>query len=260
MGVTDLLAGQHVLVTGGGSGIGRGVCRLFAEQGARLSVTDLLVEQAKETVTGIEAAGGTAAAFHLDVSDEDGVAAGVAAARDVHGPVDVVVHSAGRWIGGSVTEISVSDWDTVMSVNSRGAFLVARAVLPEMADRGRGSLVMISSVAGLKGTRRAGAYNPSKAAVLALTRNIAIDYAGRGVRANAICPGVVDGTGMDHDVRSFRDGYNEEYQRWVTALHPLGRLGTPEDVARCALFLATEQSSWVTGASFVVDGGCMTGY
>ncbi len=119
---------------------------------------------------------------------------------------------------------------------------------------------MIGSLAALKGTRRAWAYNPWKAAVIALTRNIAIDFAPQQVRANAICPGVIDGTGMDHTVRSFRNGYTEEYEKWVTGLHPMGRLGTPEDVAKCALFLASDQSSWVTGSTFVVDGGCMTGY
>ncbi|WP_158273825.1 SDR family NAD(P)-dependent oxidoreductase [Micromonospora sp. RP3T] len=260
MGITDLLTGQHVVVTGGGSGIGDGIARLFAAQGARVSVTDLRAEAAAKTAAAIEADGGTATAITLDVTDEDSVTAGLTAARATHGPVDAVVNSAGAWIGGSVTEVSVSDWDTVMSVNVRGAFLVARGVLPEMVDRGSGRLVMISSVAGLKATRRAGAYNPSKSALLALTRNIAIDYAGSGIRANAICPGVIDGTGMDHTVRAFRNGYTEDYQRWVTELHPLGRLGTPEDVARCALFLASDQSSWMTGTSVVVDGGCMTGY
>jgi NAD(P)-dependent dehydrogenase (short-subunit alcohol dehydrogenase family) len=158
-----------------------------------------------------------------------------------------------------VTEISVADWDRTMAVNVRGAFLCARAALPSMAGHGSGSIVNIASIAGLKGTRRAGAYNPSKAAVIAMTKNIALDYADRGVRANAVCPGLIGGTDMDQQLRDFR-GDTDEYQTAVVALHPLGRLGTPADVAGAVSFLVSDKADWVTGAAVVVDGGAMTGY
>lgn len=254
------LTDRSLLITGGARGIGQGIARRFAEEGARVAILDLDVAAAHETAGGIRAGGGDAHAFAADVRDESSVASAVAQARDTVGPIDVLANVAGVWTGGSATEMTVDDWDFVMAVNARGVFLCSRAVLPEMAARRRGVIINMGSLAALKGTRRAGAYNPSKAAVIALTKNMALDYAGSGVRVNAICPGAIDGTTMDHQVREFRNGFTSEYEEWVVGLHPLGRLGTPDDVAQAALFLASDESSWVTGSTLVVDGGCMTGY
>jgi NAD(P)-dependent dehydrogenase (short-subunit alcohol dehydrogenase family) len=254
------LKDRAALVTGAGGGIGRGIALRFADEGARVGVADVDAESAEATATAIRESGGKAHAVTIDVADPESVERGVAETRAELGPIDVLVNVAGVWTGGNALEMEVSDWDRVMAVNARGVFLCSRAVLPEMVERKRGSIVNISSLAALKGTRRAGAYNASKAAVIALTKNMALDFADDGIRVNAICPGAIDGTGMDDAVRTFRNGYNEEYERWVVGLHPLGRLGTPEDVAHSAVFLASDEASWVTGSSLLVDGGCMTGY
>ena len=254
--LTDRIA----LVTGAGSGIGRGIALRFAAEGARVAVTDVDEQAAQAVSEEIANEGGVAVARRLDVGDERSVADGVSAAQDELGPVDVLVNVAGIWTGGTVLEMDVRDWNRVMAINAGGVFLCSRAVLPQMVERRSGTIINIGSLAALKGTRRAGAYNPSKAAVIALTKNMALDFADHGIRVNAVCPGAVDGTGMDHTVREFRNGFTEEYERWVVGLHPLGRLGTPEDVARAAVFLASDDASWVTGTALVVDGGCMTGY
>jgi NAD(P)-dependent dehydrogenase (short-subunit alcohol dehydrogenase family) len=249
------LADRTTLITGAAGGIGQGIAVRFAGEGSRVVAADIDEQGAARTAEKLRADGGDAAAVALDVADE----ASVARAVEQAGPVDVLVNVAGIWTGGSVTEMAVVDWDRVMAVNARGVFLCSRAVLPGMVRRGRGAIVSVASIAALKGTRRAGAYNPSKAAVVALTKNMALDYAADGVRVNAICPGLVGGTAMDQELRDFR-GDTEEYERWAVGLHPLGRLGTTDDVASAAVFLASDDAAWVTGTCLVVDGGCMTGY
>lgn len=254
------LDGQVALITGAGGGIGRGIAQRFAAEGARVAVTDVKVDDAERTLATLRDGGGTGCAHALDVTDEASIATAVAATREALGPIDVLVNVAGVWTGGSVLDMTPQEWDWVMGVNAKGVYLCSRAVLPEMVERKRGCIINMGSLAALKGTRVAGAYNPSKAAVIGLTKNMALDFAPSGVRVNAICPGAVDGTGMDHAVRSFRNGYTEEYERWVVGLHPLGRLGTPEDVAGAAVYIASDDASWMTGSTLVVDGGCMTGY
>ncbi len=249
------LEGKVAVVTGAGGGIGRGIALRFGDEGARVGVADIDAESAEATAAAIRESGGEAHAVTVDVADPESVERGVAETRAELGPIDVLVNVAGVWTGGNALEMEVRDWDRVMAVNARGVFLCSRAVLPEMVERKRGSIVNISSLAALKGTRRAGAYNASKAAVIALTKNMALDFADDGIRVNAICPGAIDGTGMDHAVRTFRDGHNEEYERWVVGLHPLGRLGTPEDVASVIAFLASDGGAYVTGTTVVVDGG-----
>lgn len=250
---------QTAYVTGGGNGIGAGIARALADDGWRVVIFDIDEKAAERTAAEIGPSGGEHGFGQVDVSDERSVGSAFRAAADRLGAPAALVNCAGVWAGGSVTEISVPDWDRTMAVNLRGAFLCARAVLPAMAGRGSGSIVSIASIAGLKGTRRAGAYNPSKAAVIALTKNIALDYADRGVRANAVCPGLIGGTDMDQQLRDFR-GDTDEYQEAVVALHPLGRLGTPADVAGAVSFLVSDKAAWVTGSALVVDGGAMTGY
>src|SRR5262245_24153753 len=243
-------------VTGAGNGVGAQIAHALAAEGYRVAVLDIDKEAADRTASALAS---PSYAASVDVADEDSVAEAFAAAARTVGEADVLVNCAGIWAGGSITEISVADWDRTMAVNIRGTFLCSRAVLPAMAARGGGSIVTISSIAGLKGTRRAGAYNPSKAAVIALTKNIALDYAPVGVRANAVCPGLIEGTNMDRQLRDFR-GDTPEYQATLLAIHPIGRLGTPTDVASAVVFLASESASWITGAAIVVDGGAMTGY
>jgi len=246
-------------VTGAAKGIGRGIAGALADDGYDLALLDIDEENGAAAAAEFSR-GGTKAVFHsVDVSSSESVERAFAAAAEALGAASVLVNCAGVWAGGSVTEISMTDWDYTMAVNVRGTFLACRAVLPTMVTARAGAIVNISSIAGLKGTRRAGAYNASKAAVIALTKNLAVDYAPHGIRANAVCPGLIGGTDMDQQLRDFR-GDTPEYQEAVVALHPLGRLGQPEDVARAVVFLAGSGSSWTTGAAMVVDGGAMTGY
>ncbi|MGH8933856.1 MAG: SDR family NAD(P)-dependent oxidoreductase [Egibacteraceae bacterium] len=253
------LRGRTAVVTGAGGGIGRGVALAFAEAGSAVVVADIDERAATATAETIGAAGGTAVSVGVDVADEGSVAAAFAQARARAGAIDTLVNVAGVWAGGSVTEISVTDWDRTMAVNTRGPFLCARAVLPEMVQRRVGVIVNIASTAAFKGTRRAGAYNASKAALIGLTKNLALDYAEYGIRAVAIGPGLIGGTDMERQLRRFR-GDTDDYERFAVSMHPLGRLGTPEDVAGAAVFLASDQASWMTGSCLLVDGGTMTGF
>jgi NAD(P)-dependent dehydrogenase (short-subunit alcohol dehydrogenase family) len=250
------LEGRTAYVTGAGGGIGREVAQRFAEEGARVVVLDRNERAGKEVA---ERIGAAALFLPVDVADEASVAAAFGAACDRVGPADVLANVAGVWAGGTVIEVSVLDWQRTIAVNLGGVFLCCRAVLPDMVRRKAGTIVNIASIAALKGTKRAGGYNSSKAGVVALTKNIALDFAPYGIRANAICPGLIGGTDMELELRRFR-GDSPGYEEWVLSLHPLGRLGTPGDVANAAVFLASEQASWITGTCLTVDGGCMTGY
>ncbi|MEU6207656.1 SDR family NAD(P)-dependent oxidoreductase [Micromonospora musae] len=246
-------------VTGGGRGIGAAIASALSEAGHDVAILDLDETAAKERAERIRASGARAVHRAVDVSSEQSVLDAVQSVAAEVGPAQVLVNCAGVWAGGSVTEISVADWDRTMAVNVRGTFLASRAVLPAMVARGEGCIVNIASMAALKGTRRAGAYNASKAAVVALTKTMALDYASAGVRVNAICPGLVAGTEMDRQLSDFHGSGTPERRAALAAMQPLGRLGTPSDVAQSVLFLIGPQASWVTGTTLVTDGGAMAG-
>ena len=254
--MTRDLAGITAFVTGAARGIGREVALRFAEEGAFVIAADIDARGAAEAARAVTRTGGRASSVGVDVADEGSVARAFDEARRAAGPISALVNVAGIWEGGSLTEISVEDWDRTMAVNTRGVFLCARYALPDMVERRRGVILSVASTAAFKGTRRAGAYNASKAAVLGITRNIALDYAPQGVRAVAICPGLVE-TEMEAQLRRFR-GDTPEYREFALKAHPIGRLGTPRDIADAAVFLASNKASWVTGSSFVVDGGTLT--
>jgi NAD(P)-dependent dehydrogenase (short-subunit alcohol dehydrogenase family) len=249
------LVGRVSFVTGAARGIGREIAARLAREGSQVFAADLDQAGAEATARTIIAAGGRAVPVHVDVADASSVSRAFAIVRDHATTVDTLVNVAGIWAGGSVTEISIEDWDRTMSVNTRGVFLCSRAVLPDMVERRRGVIINIASTAAFKGTARAGAYNASKAAVIGITRNIAIDYAPYGIRALALCPGLVE-TDMELQLRTFR-GDTDEYRKLALKAHPLGRLGTPADIADAAVFLASERASWMTGSSLTVDGGTL---
>lgn len=258
MTVNGRLADKVCLITGGGSGIGRASAVAFAAEGAILAVADVDIAAAEATVAQIVAAGSAgsarASAFRVDVTDPDATLDLAAAVIAAYGRIDVLFNNAGIAGIGTVHETSVELWDRVMAVNVRGVFLVARAVVPHMIAAGRGSIVNMSSCIAEIGLANRASYAASKGAVLSLTRQMQADYAVHGIRVNALLPGTIHTPFVD---RYLRDSYDDP----VAGLEVLkkrqltGDLGRPEDVAMAALYLASDESSFVLGSGMFVDGG-----
>lgn len=241
------LSDRLVLVTGGGSGIGRGIARAMAEEGASVAVVDRNEASASETAELIRGAGGHAEAYSGDVSSSSDVAAFMKRQEADFGRLDVLVNNAGTGQLGTVVELDDETWDRVMAVNVRSVFLCSRAAIPRMSAGGR--IINIASVAGLVASGGRAAYCASKGAVVMLTRAMALDCAPQGINVNAICPGVVV-TGMT--AASLDDPVIRQEKLDKT---PLGWLAQPEDVAPAAVYLASSESKFVTGTCLVVDGG-----
>jgi NAD(P)-dependent dehydrogenase (short-subunit alcohol dehydrogenase family) len=255
--VTARLAGKVAVITGSGSGIGRVAATLFASEGAAVVVADMVAQAARDTVEQIVDAGGRAVAVVADVSDEAQVADVVAAATQQLGGLHVLFNNAGIFPGddGGVLDTPPSTWDHVMKVNLKGVWLCCRGAIPAMEDSGGGSIVNVASFVALMGAATAQvAYTASKGGVLAFTRELAVEYARKGIRANALCPGPIE-TPLLAELLSDPERRN---RRLVHI--PMGRLGRPEEVARAALFLASDESSFMTGSSLVVDGGITAAY
>ena len=248
------LDGRVALVTGAASGIGAACVARFAAEGARVAGLDTSAEPAGWAAR----AGGPANALYRtgDVRDEAGVAAAVAAVVERFGQIDVLVNAAGVGGGGPVHLLATEEWDRVVDVNLKGTFLVCKHALARMLERGTGNVVNIASIEGLEGTEGGSAYNASKGGVVLLTRNLAIDYARRGIRVNCLCPGFID-TPLTAAVFD-QPPLTEVRDRFVEA-HQLGRMGRPDEVAAAALFLASDDASFVTGHALVVDGGFTAG-
>lgn len=252
------LTDKVCLITGAGSGIGRATAILFAAEGARVAVADVDMAGARETVAHIEAAGvvpgAGARAFELDVTDAAACEATVAAVVEAYGAIDVLFNNAGIAGVGTVEETSLELWERVMAVNVRGVFLVARAVMPIMVAAGRGSIINMSSTLAEIGLARRASYSASKGAVLALTRQMQADYAAQHIRVNALLPGTIHTPFVDRYLAASYDdpaaGMEVIKKRQLT-----GELGKPEDVAAAALFLASDESSFVLGSGLFVDGG-----
>jgi NAD(P)-dependent dehydrogenase (short-subunit alcohol dehydrogenase family) len=253
--MTGKLHGRVALVTGGGSGIGRAASERFASQGAAVAVVDLRADAAEETVAKIAAEGGRALPVAADVAVGAEVDAAVARTLDTWGRLDVLYNNAGVNSRGSVADATEDDWDRCFSVNVKGTFLCSRAAVPHLAAGGVGAIVNQGSVAALVGVPNFAAYCAAKGAVVALTRSMAIDLAPRGVRVNAICPGTVFTPLMEPLLRARGDGDLQAGLARTTAKYPIGRLGTPEEIARVALFLAGDDASFVTGSIVTADGG-----
>jgi len=243
------LTGKSALVTGAGSGIGRAIAETFARAGAHVFVTDVEMETAGETVRRIEAANGNAAALALDVRDEE-------ACLDVGrrtGPVDVLVNNAGIGHVGTALTTAGADLDRLYAVNVRGMLNVTKVYLPEMVTRRRGAVVNMASVAGLVGIRDRLAYATTKFAVVGLTKCMALDHAADGVRINCICPGRVETPWVAARVREYPDP--DKAYREMSATQAMGRMGTPDEIAAAALYLASDAASFVTGSALSIDGG-----
>ncbi|MCP3988166.1 MAG: SDR family oxidoreductase [Actinomycetia bacterium] len=244
-----LLEGKTAIVTGAGSGIGAASARRFAAEGAEVVCADIRLDRAQETADAIAAAGGVASAIEVDVRDATHNEAMVDAAVERFGGVDVAFFNAGTIRPGNAVKLSEEDWDIVMDTNVKSIFLGAKYVLPLMADAGGGSIISTASVSGLRGDPSGIAYGASKAAVINLTRCLATDHAAQGIRVNCICPGVIDTPPVK---RMLADGSVRED---VGHSHLLDRIGQPEEIASAAVWLASNESAFVTGEALVVDGG-----
>ena len=247
------LADRVAVVTGAAAGIGRATAELFAEEGARVVLADVAADAVEEVAAGIRDAGGSAAAVAADVSAEDGVEAVVGAGERAFGPVDVLVNNAGVELKKLVEDTSLDEWERILRINLTSAFLMSRRVIRGMKERRRGVIVMNSSVGNFIAATKSSAYGASKAGMMALARSLALEGAEYGVRVNAVCPGVID-TPMNERNLSRADDPEAMRRSWYE-ITPLGRLGTPRDVAQAMLFLACDESSFVTGLPLVIDGG-----
>jgi meso-butanediol dehydrogenase / (S,S)-butanediol dehydrogenase / diacetyl reductase len=247
------LAGKVALVTGAGTGIGRACALLFAREGARVAVAARRAEPLATVTAEMAKAGGETLAVQCDVTQARQVQDAMRAIVGRFGRLDVVVNNAGALIAATAEETSDADWDRIIDVNAKGTFLVSRAALPELRRTGGGSIINIGSILSLVGMKKRAAYCAAKGGVLLLTRAMALDHAHERIRFNCICPGLVE----TELIRGLFTGTpeREDLLRQRIEQIPLGRLGHPEDVARLAVFLASEESSWITGAALSVDGG-----
>ena len=243
------VSGKVALVTGGAGGIGGASARLLAQEGAAVVIADLLAEDGRSLETQITEAGGRALFVRLDVTDEEDWDRAIKATLNSFGKLDVIVNNAGVSHRNGVEETTSDAWDWVMAVNVKGVFLGTKAAIPEMRKADGGSIINISSIYGMVGSATSSAYHASKGAVRIFTKSTAIQYASENIRANSVHPGFVDSpmTRAHHDV----PGINEER----VGKTPLGRMGQPEDIAAGILYLASEESSFVTGSELVIDGG-----
>ncbi|MDP7586687.1 MAG: glucose 1-dehydrogenase [Dehalococcoidia bacterium] len=243
------LEGKVALITGAARGQGAAEARMFAQEGAKVILADVTDQEGIAVAAEIAEAGGDAIYVHLDVTNEDEWDSAVQSAVSSFGKLDILVNNAGIWRRGHVMETSSEQWDDIIDVNAKGVFLGTKAAIPEMRKAGGGSIVNISSTAGLVGSKTSAAYSASKGAVRIFSKSTAVQYAAEGIRANSIHPGPID-TDMGDQV--WPDATSREASISRTAL---ARIGTANDIAYGALYLASDESSFVTGSELVIDGG-----
>ena len=244
------LENKVALISGGARGMGAAEARMFAREGAKVVIGDVLDAEGTRVAAEIAESGGDALFVHLDVTHEEDWRSAIGAATLSFSKLDILVNNAGIWRRGRVEDTTVEDWDMILDVNAKGVFLGTKLAIPEMRKAGGGSIINISSTAGLVGGPRSSAYTASKGAVRLFTKATAVQYAQDGIRANSIHPGPID-TPMIQQV-----WHGEEQSREAAlARTPLGRIGTPDDIAYGVLFLASDESSFMTGSELVIDGG-----
>src|SRR6266851_1025410 len=251
------LTNKVAVVTGGGSGIGEAIALRFAKQGARVSVLDVDEAAARQAAERIVREGGQADAQRCDVSSAADTVAAMAAVEKSAGRIDILANIAGVVHIGTVETTAEADFDRVYRVNVKGMYLSTQAALPIILKGGGGVILNMASIASLIGIPERFAYSTSKGAVLSMTRSIATDYMNKNVRCNCICPARVHTPLVGGYLRSTYPGREQEMFQQLSAYQPLGRMGTPEEVAQMALYLCSDEASFITGQAFPIDGGVL---
>jgi meso-butanediol dehydrogenase/(S,S)-butanediol dehydrogenase/diacetyl reductase len=249
--MSERFKSRTAVVTAAGSGIGAATARAFAREGARVVVADLSGKRAEETAAAIADAGGQAVWIKMDAAEPDAVQATLQLALDRWGSVDVLVNNAGYGEPGLLADCSIEAWNRTLAVTLTSVFLGLKYSLPLMRRQGKGVVVNTASISGTAGDYGMTAYNAAKAGVINLTRSAALECAQDGIRVNCVCPG-----GIDTRVTQVLAGARaDEVRRAMAAVHPLGRMGEADEIANTILFLASDEASFITGASLVADGG-----
>lgn len=243
-----LLENKVAIITGAGSGFGRATAELYAKEGAKIVAVDFNEETVQETVTSIQDNGGEAVAVKADVSMDEDVKNFIQTAVDTYGKIDILFNNAGIYAPGTVEETDIDDWNHSLDVNITALFLAGKYAMPYLKES-KGNIINTASAGGIIGFPNAISYATTKGAVISFTRAMAVDYAEAGVRINAICPGTGE-TGMTKDLLEI----DEIYEGFISPI-PMKRLGKPNDIANAALFLGSDQASYITGHALPIDGG-----
>ncbi|MBA3947532.1 MAG: SDR family oxidoreductase [Herpetosiphonaceae bacterium] len=247
------LQDRVAVITGAGSGIGQAMALLFAREGARVLAADVNGGAAEETAQQVTAAGGTCQAMTVDVIQPDQVKAMIERGQSLYGRIDILCNNAGIGSTTDVVGCEPDEWDRVMTVNVKSVYLGCKYVVPHMLSQGGGVIVNTASVAGMVGIVKRAVYCASKGAVIALTRQVAVEYVEQGIRVNCLCPGTVDSPWVGRLLAETDDPVAA--RQGLVARQPIGRLGTPEEIAAAALYLASDDASFITGTGLVLDGG-----
>jgi NAD(P)-dependent dehydrogenase (short-subunit alcohol dehydrogenase family) len=251
------LQGKHAVVTGGATGIGAAIATLFAVRGAAVAILDRDEPGAQAVAGAIERSGGQATAIACDVSDPASVATAFERIDSAAGRLDVLVNNAGIAHVGAIQQTTPEDLDRLYAVNVRGVYLCARAAIDRMVRGGGGVIVNMASIASLIAVADRFAYGMTKGAVLTMTKSIALDYVKRGIRCNCICPARVHTPFVDGFLAANYPGREAEVYRTLAEYQPVGRMGRPEEVAALALYLCSDEASFITGQAYPIDGGVM---
>ena len=243
------LKDRIAIITGGGTGIGKATAILFAKEGAKVVIVGRRLEPLAETIDLIKSEGGTGSYFTGDVSKADNVQKIVLETIKLYNKIDILFNNAAIFTGAGKTilELEEEEWDSVMAVNLKGMFLCSKYVIPYMIKNGGGVIVNSSSISGHVGQRKVGVYNVTKGGIEILTKCMALDFAKYNIRVNAVAPAWVE--------IEFNKEYLKLCEKEILSLHPIGRVGKPEDIANAVLYLASHESDWVTGTSLIIDGG-----
>jgi NAD(P)-dependent dehydrogenase (short-subunit alcohol dehydrogenase family) len=253
---------KAALITGAASGIGRATALLFGQEGAKVMCADVNGEGAERIARQIADTGGEAASVQVDVAREAEVQRMVRDTVERWGRIDILYNNAGIGTGGPVTQVSEEEWDRLIDINLKGVFLGCKHAIPEMLKTGGGAIVNTASDAGLRGSAWLSTYCASKGGVVLLTKSLAVEWAQQGIRVNCVCPGVIRTPILDPFIKQAQEAFgttpDATWER-LAAVHPIGRVGEPEEVARAVLFLASDEASFITGVALPVDGGLEAG-